>query len=139
MNRPDTECQHKLKIVKVDSRPVLKRFITLPWSIYRTDPVWVPPLIMERLDHFSSKNPFFKHAEANFWLAFRGNKPVGRISAQLDNLSLRQYNRSCGSFGLLEAEDNQETFQGLIQTAEDWLYKHGIGLVLGPLSLSIND
>lgn len=139
MDRNNTENNQDLKIVKVDNRAALKSFIILPWSIYRTDPVWVPPLIMERLEHFSSKNPFFKHAKANFWLALRGNKPVGRISAQLDDLYLCQYNVNCGFFGFLEAEDNPKTFQGLLQTAEDWLYKQGMSYLIGPLSLSIND
>ncbi len=139
MNKRYTKCDQGLRVIEVDNRRDLKRFIILPWSIYQTDPAWIPPLIFEKQNHFSYKNPFFKHAEVKFWLALRGNKPVGRISAQLDKLYLRQYNDDCGFFGLLEAEDNPETFGILVQTAEDWLYRKGMSSVLGPLSLSIND
>ena len=74
----------------VDVRPVrsrsdLMRFIRLPWAIYRNSPQWVPPLIFERKQYLSKKkNPFFNHADAQLFLAWRDSKPVGRISAQYD-------------------------------------------------------
>ncbi|MET0504247.1 MAG: hypothetical protein ABWZ85_02885, partial [Luteibacter sp.] len=70
---------------------------------------------------------------------FRGDVPVGRISAQIDTLSLERHGDEAGFFGMLDAEDNQETFAALIGAAEDWLRGEGIKRVRGPLSLSIND
>jgi GNAT superfamily N-acetyltransferase len=127
-----------LRVVPVEGRRGLRQFIRLPWSIYRDDPAWVPPLLMERRQHLSSRNPFFEHAKCKFWLAYRGAKPVGRISAQVDQLHLERYEDSTGFFGLLEAEDKVETFQTLMDAAETWLRDQGMGRVLGPFNLSIN-
>jgi hypothetical protein len=127
-----------LRVVAVEGRRELRQFIRLPWSIYEDDPVWVPPLLLERSEHLSKRNPFFEHAKCKFWLAYRGERPVGRISAQVDQLHLQRYGDSTGFFGFLEAEDNPETFQVLMDTAEKWLSSQGMRRVLGPFNLSIN-
>jgi hypothetical protein len=127
-----------LRVVPVEGRRGLRQFIRLPWSLYRDDPAWVPPLLMERHQHLSSRNPFFEHAKCKFWLAYRGATPVGRISAQVDHLHLKRYEDSTGFFGLLEAEDEAETFRALMNTAETWLLDQGMRRVLGPFNLSIN-
>jgi hypothetical protein len=127
-----------LQIKPVDSRQELRRFIQLPWSIYKDDPAWVPPLILERKDHLSPNNPFFDHAKFQSWIAYRSGKAVGRISAQIDQLHLNQFKKREGFFGMVEAEDNAETFEALLQTAETWLRDHGMQRVLGPYNLSIN-
>ena len=127
-----------LRVVPVEGRRGLRQFIRLPWSIYQDDPAWVPPLLMERRQHLSSRNPFFEHAKCKFWLAYRGATPVGRISAQVDQLHLQRYGDSTGFFGLVEAEDKAETFQILMDAAETWLRDQGMGRVLGPFNLSIN-
>ena len=85
-----------LQIKPVDSRQELRRFIQLPWSIYRDDPAWIPPLILERKDHLSPNNPYFDHAKFQAWIAYRSGKAVGRISAQIDQLHLNQYKKKMG-------------------------------------------
>ena len=130
--------EEPLRVVPVEGWRGLRRFIRLPWSIYRDDPAWIPPLLMERRQHLSKGNPFFKHAKWKFWLAYRGATPVGRISAQVDRLHLERYDDSTGFFGLLEAEDKAETFRVLMNTAETWLRDQGMRRVLGPFNLSIN-
>ncbi|UCF01656.1 MAG: N-acetyltransferase [Deltaproteobacteria bacterium] len=127
-----------LRVVPVEGRRGLRQFIRLPWSIYLDDPAWVPPLLIERRQHLSSRNPFFEHAKCKFWLAYRGATPVGRISAQVDQLHLERYEDSTGFFGLLEAEDEAETFRVLMNTVETWLSAQGMRRVLGPFNLSIN-
>jgi hypothetical protein len=127
-----------LRVVPVEGRRGMSQFIRLPWSIYRDDPAWVPPLLLERKEHLSKRNPFFEHAKCKFWLAYRGATAVGRISAQVDRLHLERYEDSTGFFGLLEAEDKAETFRVLMNTAETWLRNQGMGRVLGPFNLSIN-
>ena len=115
-------------------------FIRLPWAIYRDDPAWVPPLLLERREHLDPrKNPFFETAEARFWLARRGGRPVGRISAQLNRAYLARHQDDTGHFGMLEAEDDAEVFQALFSTAEDWLKGQGLRRALGPFNLSINE
>lgn len=130
--------EEPLRVVLVEGRRGLRQFIRLPWSIYVDDPAWVPPLLLERKEHLSKRNPFFEHAKCRFWLAYRGERPVGRISAQVDQLHLQRYEDSTGFFGLLEAEDEAETFRALMDTAETWLRGQGMHRVLGPFNLSIN-
>jgi hypothetical protein len=128
-----------LRIVPVAGRRLLRSFIELPWSLYASDPCWVPPLIVERKWHLSNKNPYFRHAEFQGWIACRGERVVGRISAQIDQLHLRRHQDATGFFGMLEAEDRAETFHALFASAEAWLRRRGMQRLRGPLNLSIND
>jgi hypothetical protein len=128
-----------LRIEPVAGRSMMRSFIKLPWSLYAADPCWVPPLIIERQRHLSSRNPYFEHADFQAWLAFRGERIVGRISAQVDQLHLQRYHDATGFFGFLEAEDNSETFHALFDAAEGWLSRQGMQRVRGPFNLSIND
>ena len=127
-----------IRIEPVKDQVGLKQFVRVPTDIYRSDPVWVPPLFVERLQFFSSKNPYFKHARWQCWVAYRGSVPVGRISAQIDELHLARYGSRTGFFGSLEAEDSAEVFQALFKTAEAWLQAEGMMKVQGPFNLSIN-
>jgi hypothetical protein len=86
----------------------------------------------------SPSNPYFDHAKYCSWIAFRNGNPVGRISAQIDELYLERHQNATGFFGMLEAEDNAPTFQILLETAETWLRKRGMQRISGPFNLSIN-
>ncbi len=130
--------EDRVEVQPVVGRQMLRQFIRLPWSLYSDDPAWVPPLLFERRQLLSPKNPYFAHAEFKAWIAFRGGRPVGRISAQIDRLHLERYADATGFFGMLEAEDRAETFQALIATAEEWLRRRGMRRVLGPFNLSVN-
>lgn len=129
-----------LRVAPIASKADLGQFIALPNLILGSDPAWVPPLLLERRLHLTPKtNPYFEHARWQGWVAWRGNRPVGRISAQIDSLHLERHGDATGFFGMLDAEDSQETFAALIGTAENWLRGEGIARVRGPISLSIND
>ncbi|MFT5699939.1 MAG: hypothetical protein ACI8ZB_002809 [Desulforhopalus sp.] len=127
-----------LQIIKVENRQTRDTFIRLPWALYKDDPLWIPPLLLERRMHLSPKNPYFEHATCCFWIALRDGKPVGRISAQVDQLYLDNYQDDTGFWGMLEAEDNTETFRELLTTAESWLRDQGMKRAQGPFNLSIN-
>ena len=90
-----------LRIVPVAGRQLIEQFIKVPWALYKDDPCWVPPLIFERKWHLSEKNPYFEHADFQAWIACRGERAVGRISAQVDRLHLERYHDATGFFGLL--------------------------------------
>ncbi|WP_298402065.1 N-acetyltransferase [Sphingobium sp.] len=134
--------QNDLVITPVSGKADLKAFIDLPWRLYANDPNWVPPLKAEVKELLTpGKNPFFGHAQAQYFLARRGGVVVGRISAHIDRLALQQpveqgMGPGTGNFGLFEAEDDA-TGKALIATAEDWLRGQGMTRVLGPISLSI--
>ena len=125
-------------IRQVTTSSDLKAFIAIPWSIYRDDPNWVPPLKFERKVAFSEKNPFFEHARWQAWLAYRDGVPVGRISAQIDSLYLEHHDAQTGFFGLIEAPDDAEVFAALFGTAETWLKEQEMTTALGPFNLGIN-
>jgi GNAT superfamily N-acetyltransferase len=131
-----------LVITSVSGKADMQAFIDLPWRLYANDPNWVPPLKAEVKELLTpGKNPFFGHAEAQYFLARRGGKVVGRVSAHIDHLALEQpvgqgMGPGTGNFGMFEAEDAQ-TGAALIAAAETWLRAKGMTRVLGPISLSI--
>ena len=126
------------EIREVTGKQALKTFIRIPWSIYQNDPNWIPPLLSERKVALSSKHPFFEHAIWQAWIAYRDGEPVGRISAQIDELHQQRYNDKTGFFGLIEAPDDAEVFSALFGTAENWLRENGMQRVQGPFNLGIN-
>ena len=102
------------------------------------DPNYIAPLMFERREALSPKrNPFFEHAEAQFWIARKNGRDVGRISAQIDRLAKTDPAAPEGFFGMIAAEDDSEIFEALFATAEDWLRARGRTRALGPLNLSI--
>ncbi len=126
-----------VEVVAVNSPAEMDRFIRLPFTLYASDPNWVPPLLLEREEALSpKKNPYFQHAEAKFWLARRDGRDVGRISAQIDRLVK---DPEVGHFGMIAAEDRPEVFAALFAAAEGWLRERGKKRVLGPFNLSINE
>jgi GNAT superfamily N-acetyltransferase len=128
-----------LTIHPVRTKKDKKSFVDLAWEIYKDDPAWVPPLKDEVHGLITpGKNPWFEHAKAEFWLAERGGKVVGRISAQVDELVQEHMGKGIGNWGFLDAFD-EETGRRLIETAEEWLRKQGMTQALGPISLSIWD
>ena len=90
-----------------DIRPVNDKkswndFIHLPWQLYQDDPNWVPPLLMEIQDRLNpEKNPYFEHAKMQAWVAYEDARPVGRITAQLDELVYKYHGEKTGHFGFL--------------------------------------
>lgn len=129
-----------LRIVPVRNQRDLDEFIRVPNRLYRGCPSYVPALLKERRDALSmTKNPYFRHAKAQYWLAWWGNEVVGRISAQIDDLYIARYQNATGHFGFLDADDDPRIFQALTATAEDWLRSRGMRRILGPFNLSINE
>ncbi len=121
-----------------------REFVELAYRLNRGDPAWVPPLKGEVYGLLTpGKNPWFEHGKAQLFVARRGERTVGRISAHIDELALAQpaeqgMGPGTGNWGLLEAED-AEVAHALIANAEDWLRGQGMTRALGPLSISVWD
>ncbi len=123
----------------MQSKRDLMRFIKLPWRLYRNEPRWVPPLISERKRHLDREhNPFFLHAEAEYFLAWRDGEPVGRITAHIDRRLNEFHDNDWGLFGFFECEENTETAHALLATAEAWLRERGRDRMVGPMDFSTN-
>jgi hypothetical protein len=139
MNKKDKPAGSKAVVVRpVMSYRDMGKFIDVPWHVYANDPMWVPPLRLERRFHFSRFNPFFKHGEWQAWVAYQNGQAIGRISAQIDSLHQERYGADSGHFGLFECIDDSAVCAALILHAEAWLASRQIRHVSGPFNLSIN-
>jgi hypothetical protein len=129
-----------LTVIPVTTKAELTRFVQLPNRLNAKDPNWVVPLTYERMAALTPKtNPFFQHADVQMWLAVRGGRDVGRISAQIDHLATQAEGQKTGNFGMIAAEDDPAIFNVLFRTAEDWLRARDCTTALGPFNLSINE
>jgi len=93
----------EIEVVAADKRG-LKEFVELPYTLYRDDPYWVPPLriaVKELLDR--RKHPFYAGAEAEFFVARRGGRVAGRVAAIVDRTYNRFHGEDAGFFGFLNA------------------------------------
>jgi len=114
-------------------------FIRLPWRLYRDAANWVPPLISERKRFLDRRrNAFFAHAEAEYFLAWRGRTPVGRITAHVDHRFNEFQNNRWGMFGFFECERDPATAGALLEAAEQWLRARGRDRLIGPFDFSTN-
>lgn len=108
--------------------------------MHARDPNWVPPLRMDirkLLDR--AKNPFFEHAEAEYFLAERGGSVVGRIAAISNRLHNETHGDHVGFFGFFESIYDQAVADALFTVAEGWLRGKGHDVMRGPASFSVND
>jgi hypothetical protein len=128
-----------LELEPLEDRRRLRDFLRLPQTIYRDDPAWIAPLEVEQRQRFSPRNHFFQHARWRGWVVRRGGVPVGRITAQVDDMQLARPGPRLGYFGMIEAVDDPEVFRLLFDAAEGWLREQGMERVRGPLNLHINE
>jgi GNAT superfamily N-acetyltransferase len=114
------------------------RFLDLQRRFYRGDPHFVPPMPAgEAWQLDPRKNPYFEHAEVEFLAAWRGELPVGRISAARDRLHDEFHGDRIGFFGHFEAQD-REAAGALLAAAADWCRARGATALRGPVDLSTN-
>jgi GNAT superfamily N-acetyltransferase len=130
----------KLTVRPARGRRDLKRFVKVPFRLHRDHEQWVPPLIYERRRFLDRKrNPFFEHAEAEYFLCEREGRPVGRISAQIDHRWDEFQGGDDGMFGFFECENDLAAARALIGAAAEWLRQRGRGRMLGPMDFTTND
>lgn len=114
-------------------------FLQLPYEIYAGDPNWVPPLLAERRDFLDpARNPFFKHATAELFLAKKDGKVVGRIAACEDRNYNAFHGEKVGFFGFYEAVDDDEVARALFEAARSWIRNRGLTKAIGPANFTSN-
>jgi len=132
-------------VANVSIRPVrnkreLKRFVKVPFRLHRDQPQWVAPLIFERMEFLDrEKNPYFEHAEAEYFLAERDGEAVGRITVQVDSRWDEFQGGSDAMFGFFESADDPEVAAVLLDAATEWARSKGRGRLLGPMDFTTND
>ena len=128
-----------IEVKPVRSQKELRRFIKLPWRLYRNSRTGFPRSSSSASGTWTGeRNPFFEHAEAEYFLAWREGEPVGRITAHVDRLFNEFQDNDWGMFGFFEAEDDPAIATALLGTAESWLRERGRDRMVGPIDFSTN-
>jgi hypothetical protein len=129
-----------VEISSVSGGRDLKAFIDLPFRLHANHPLWVPPLKLERRLFLNRRmNAYFTHGEAEYFLARRDGRVVGRVSAQVNHAFNDYRKMRWGWFGFLELEDDQEALDALLAAAAGWLRERGQERMVGPADFSMND
>jgi GNAT superfamily N-acetyltransferase len=129
-----------VSVKAASGRGDLKAFVDLPFRLHSNHPLWVPPLKIERRLFLNRRmNAFFSHGEAEYFLAWREGRVVGRVSAQVNHAFNDYQQKNWGWFGFLEFEDDQEVLDALLGAAEAWLRERGKERMVGPASFAMND
>jgi hypothetical protein len=130
----------KLHLQEVNDNLSLKKFIKFPLSLYSNHPYWVPPLQMDEMKTLrKDKNPAFEFCEANYWLAFKNGKIVGRIAGIINH----RYNQKCGKnylrFGWVDFIDDTDISRALFEILESWGREKKMNYIHGPLGFTDMD
>jgi GNAT superfamily N-acetyltransferase len=129
-----------VEVTAVSSRRELKAFIDLPFRLHANHPLWVPPVKLERWLFLSRRlNAFFSHGEAEYFLARREGRVVGRVSAHVNHAFNEHQDKRWGWFGFLEFEPDAEVLEALLGAASKWLEQRGMERMVGPASFAMND
>lgn len=134
------ETGQPITVRPVRTKRDLMQFIKFPFRLYRDDPNWVPPLLFERKAFFNPrKNPFYRHAEVELFLAERGGEVVGTISAHINYTHNEFHNEQVGFFGFLEVIRDYQVAKALLDTACAWVARRGMTAIRGPMNFSTNE
>ena len=130
-----------IKIQNVNSKPLMKKFINFPYQLYKAESNYVPDLrIMQKETLNKKKNPFFKHADAEYLIAVDENgETLGRIAAITNDNYNKHWGENFGFFGFFECIDSQEVAKALFDSAKEWLTEKGVIGIYGPMNPSTND
>ncbi len=129
-----------VRVVPVTTKEERVAFAKFPWRLYKGDPYWVPPIFNDRLALLDpGKHPFHEHAEAQLFLAWRGEEVVGTISAHINHRHNEIYGDKVGFFGFFEVVHDYAVAEALLEAAATWLRQKGMEAIRGPESFSQNE
>jgi GNAT superfamily N-acetyltransferase len=129
-----------VEICPVHSRRDLRAFVTFPWRVYRGDPLWVPPLVSDRMAYLDpSRGSFYKDADVALFAARRNGAVLGTIAAFVDRQRVRHTGRPEGGFGFFEVVGDYDVARQLLDACRAWLRERGMGWVRGPTNFGDND
>ena len=129
-----------LVIKEVKSKKELKKFITFPFSLYKKNRFWVPPLILDEVNTLTpGKNAALEFCDASYWLAYDGKKPVGRIAGIINHRFIEQWESKQARFGWFDFIDDEKVSEALLKTVEEWAVQKGMDAIHGPLGFTDMD
>ncbi len=127
-------------VKEVLTKKELREFIYLPLKIHKNEPAWLPPIYAdERMLFNKKKNRSYKYADAIFYLAYKDNKPAGRIMGLINNRYNSIKNEKHGRFCFMECYNDQEVAHALLKQVEEWVISKGMIKIVGPLGFSDKD
>ena len=133
----ETEMEGKIRIVPVIKPEDYRVFVTFPFTLYKNNNYWVPPIIQEELDTLNpKKNPVYNNAEAQFFLAYKNNEVVGRIGAIINWIEVKELKKNKLRFGWFDVIDDIEVTRCLINTVIDFFKQHKLDYIEGPVGFS---
>ncbi len=110
-----------IEIRLVKTRREKRIFLLFPWQVYRDDPLWVPPLLPDRIkDLDPEQGIFFRRGEAECFIAWQDGKPVGTICCAVDHKTNAQRDRKDAIFGFFEVIEDQQVAHALLEHAAQW-------------------
>jgi GNAT superfamily N-acetyltransferase len=122
-----------MNIIQINNQADLKRFIEFPYTFYKDDPNWVPPLRAELKSQFNPKtNPLLDHCSYQLFLLLDGGRIIGRIAAFIDHLAVDFWGEKIGLFGYYECVQDEKKSRTLLTAAADWLKGQGMESMRGP-------
>ena len=122
------------------TRRDIREFVLFPWRVYKNDPNWVPPIIMDMFRMLNRRrSPFFEFGEAAYFLAYRDGRCAGRISAHVNRHHNDFHGTKDGFFGFYECLDDDEASRALLSAAETWVFAKGMTRIIGPESFTVYD
>jgi len=125
---------------KVENAADFKAFFEFPWTIYKDDPNWVPPLLSMRRDQLDKKkNPSWEYMEGDYFAAWRGDKIVGTIAAYINHRHNEFHKEHIGWFGAFELYNDQEVATALLNTAAEWVKAKGFDAIRGPQTFTTHE
>ncbi len=128
----------KIEIRKVSTNKEIKQFIDFPHALHDGDPYYVPEIYLGQKEmHNQSKNPYFKHAKAQLYTAWKGNQLVGRIAVHISKNYNEYHNSNVGFFGFYDVVDDVAVSKALFDAATAWLRAEKAEKILGPSSYSL--
>jgi len=126
-----------IELKEVQSRSELKKFVKFPFELYKDSPYWVPPLINEELEQFQKdKNPVFETAQAQYFLAYKGAKVVGRIAAIINWIEINEQKVLKMRFGWFDFIDDYEVSKALLDKVYEIGKAHQLSYMEGPVGFS---
>jgi len=126
-----------IEIREVVTSRELKEFIRFPFQLYQDHPCWVPGLEFDEMNTLKrDKNPAFEYCDAKYWMAFRDDRPVGRIAGIINRRYIEKWKNRYARFGWIDFVDDENVCRALVETVENWARQNGLTAVHGPLGFT---
>jgi len=129
-----------MKIISVNTRRDLKKFIHLPYQLFKTDNHWIPPLLLDQKNIFNpNKNNLLQHCDYQLFILKESDKIIGRIAVYINRDYNSYWKETTGFFGHYECVNQPEASRILLETAQTWLQDRGMKLMRGPWNFVSQD